>query len=173
MSPTTIQKQISEDRSSHADNLICDSSFPGRDGTRVFFRVFILIPAFVMSAIAIIAFSFQFSMTYGATHSSLAMAVAAVQTGYLAGAFIGVLTTKSKREKTAPMLRRRCGGHQDRFDLAQSDFRLRSVQRSLRDSGERHLRRHRYQGQVGQGCRRGPWQLGSAGSQRRLRCPYG
>jgi len=65
----------------------------------LFFRVFILIPAIVVSVTAIIAFSLQFSMTYGAIILVAAMAVAALQMGYLAGASIAVLTTKSKARK--------------------------------------------------------------------------
>ena len=65
----------------------------------LFFRVFILIPAIVVSVTAIIAFSLQFSMTYGAIILVAAMAVAALQIGYLAGASIAVLTTKSKARK--------------------------------------------------------------------------
>ena len=65
----------------------------------LFFRVFILIPAFVMSAIAIVAFGFQFRMTFGVTLLLMAMVVTAVQTGYLAGAFISVSAAKSKARK--------------------------------------------------------------------------
>ncbi len=68
----------------------------------LFFRVFILIPAIVVSVTAIIAFSFQFSMTFGATILVAAMAVAALQMGYLAGASIAVLTTRSKARKNRP-----------------------------------------------------------------------
>jgi hypothetical protein len=65
----------------------------------LFFRVFILIPAFVMSAIAIVAFGFQYRMTFGVTLLLMAMVVTAVQTGYLAGAFISVSAAKSKARK--------------------------------------------------------------------------
>jgi len=66
----------------------------------LFFRVFILIPAFFVSVIAIFAFSLQFSMTFGATIIVGAMTVAALQMGYLAGASIAVLATKSKARKS-------------------------------------------------------------------------
>ena len=65
----------------------------------LFFRVFILIPAFVMSTIAIVAFSFQLGMTFGVTLLLMAMTITALQTGYLAGAFIGVFAMKSKVRK--------------------------------------------------------------------------
>jgi len=65
----------------------------------LFFRVFILIPAIFVSVTAIVAFSLQLSTTIGATILVAVMAVAALLMGYLAGASIAVLTTKSKARK--------------------------------------------------------------------------